>query len=165
MTGCFAWLLLIGGGIFVIMTLIRWFEHTTDAVERRAWDKVMLLLAMPFAAWMYPSRVVAGRPVPAPLHQPVRGRGGMKTPAGAESTQTAPEQATMPASAMSPAPPAGADDGPPPGTPKEFLGMPKVPPPAKKGAGAHDPEKLAKLRQKMREQGMLPDDGKEAGGN
>ena len=54
------------------------------------------------------------------------------------------------------APPA---DGPPPGTPSEFLGLPKIPP--KKKPAAVDPDKLAKLRQKMREQGMLPEENDE----
>jgi hypothetical protein len=36
---------------------------------------------------------------------------------------------------------------------------PQVPPPKPKGArAAVDPDKLAKLKQKMREQGMLPPD-------
>jgi hypothetical protein len=47
-------------------------------------------------------------------------------------------------------------DGPPPGTPKEFIGLPKIPP--KKPRAAVDPEKVAKLRQKMKEQGMLGSD-------
>jgi hypothetical protein len=50
-------------------------------------------------------------------------------------------------------------DQPPPGTPAEFLGMPVVPPKKKTAKPAVDPEKIAKLRQKMREQGMLPDEG------
>ena len=53
----------------------------------------------------------------------------------------------------------GLTDEPPPGTPKEFLGMPVVPPKSAKPARPPvDPEKLAKLKQKMREQGMLGDD-------
>jgi hypothetical protein len=64
------------------------------------------------------------------------------------------------AEASDPAVPvATASDGPPPGTPKEFLGLPKVPPARPRGAkSAIDAEKIAKLKQKMREQGMLPPD-------
>jgi hypothetical protein len=52
------------------------------------------------------------------------------------------------------------DDGPPPGTPKEFLGMPVIPPKSNKPKSAGvDPDKVAKLMKKMREQGMLPEEG------
>ena len=56
-------------------------------------------------------------------------------------------------------PTSGTPDGPPPGTPKEFIGMPVIPP--KKPGGQKppvDPDKIAKLKQKMREQGMLNDE-------
>jgi hypothetical protein len=36
--------------------------------------------------------------------------------------------------------------------------MPVIPPRKKSARPAVDPDKLAKLRQKMREQGMLPDE-------
>ena len=56
----------------------------------------------------------------------------------------------------------GLTDEAPPGTPKEFLGMPVVPPKSKVSKPPPDPDKLAKLRRKMIEQGMLkeePQDG------
>ena len=72
----------------------------------------------------------AGRPVPVPHHEPVRGFG------------TAPTK---------------TPDGPPPGTPKEFLGIPTIPPAKPKHPKpAADLDKIARLKQKMREQGMLP---------
>jgi hypothetical protein len=37
--------------------------------------------------------------------------------------------------------------------------MPVIPPKKKPARPAVDPEKIAKLRQKMREQGMLPEEG------
>jgi hypothetical protein len=137
--GCFTWLILIGGFIFVMVTLLRWFEQITDAVDEASWNKVAFLIAVPFAAWAYESRSSAGRPGPVPLHEPVRGFG-------------------LPSSTRAkPSPP--SQDQPPPGTPPEFLGMPKIPPPRPKSAKpALDPEKIAKLRQKMREQGMLGPD-------
>jgi len=49
-----------------------------------------------------------------------------------------------------------ADDQPPPGTPAEFLVKPKIPP--KKPRPELDPDKIAKLKAKMREQGMLGDE-------
>jgi hypothetical protein len=144
---CLLWLLLFAFAVFVMMSLLRWFEQTADAVDERQWDRVALLLVFPFAAWFYRSKVGAGRPSAVPRHDPVRGFGPLpKEKPGA--------QPAVPGGRR----PAGLADGPPPGTPKEFLGMPVVPP---KGPGPArspvDPEKLAKLKQKMREQGMLPD--------
>jgi hypothetical protein len=65
----------------------------------------------------------------------------------------------VPAEAGTPAAMPIASDQPPPGTPKEFLGLPKVPPPKPKAKSAIDPEKIAKLKEKMRQQGMLPPEG------
>ena len=132
MTGCFAWFILLAGGVFVIASLLRWFEQSADAVDQGEWNKLAILLVFPFACWFYPSRVSAGRPTAVPHHEPVRGFG--KLPG------------TKPSMPM-------PSDQPPPGTPAEFLGMPKIP--EKKPRAAVDPEKLAKLKQKMREQGML----------
>jgi hypothetical protein len=149
---CFTWLLLFAGAVFVMVSLLRWFEQTADAVERREWDRVALLVAVPFAVWFYPSKVAAGRPTAVPLHDPVKGFGGLPKERQAP-TQTAPTVAR-------PTPPLqGLTDVPPPGTPREFLGMPVVPPKSLKPARPPvDPEKIAKLKQKMREQGMLKDE-------
>jgi hypothetical protein len=78
-----------------------------------------------------------------------------------------PVEPTPPLAEQAPARPAPApvtrvvdDDRPPPGTPKEFLGMPVIPPKSKKAkSAAVDPDKVAKLMKKMREQGMLPEEG------
>ena len=87
-----------------------------------------------------------------PRHEPVRGFGTIKSkPATATE-----EEIPVARVASSPPPPPPPDEGPPPGTPPEFLGMPVIPPKRKKSGAAVDPEKLAKLKQKMREQGMLP---------
>ena len=81
-------------------------------------------------------------------HDPVRGFGPLPKAKPAPTPQ---------ATAVSRRP--GMTDAPPPGTPKEFLGMPVIPPRANRPARPPvDPEKLAKLKQKMREQGMLPDE-------
>ena len=129
--GCFSTILFLAGFVFVMVSFIRWFEQTAEAVDNRWWNKLTVLLMMPFSVWFFPSKVSAGRSTPVPHHEPVRGFG--KVPLE---------------------PPA---DRPPPGTPKEFLGLPKVTQ-AKPRTGA-DPDKIAKLKQKMREQGMLPPEG------
>jgi hypothetical protein len=146
---CFLWLFLLAIGVFVMMTLLRWFEQVAEAVDNGWWNKLALLICMPFAVWLFPGRVAAGRPSPVPRHQPVRGFGTVPK-ARPQPTAEAPKTEIPVARIASPG------DGPPPGTPKEFLGMPVIPP--KKKPAPVDPEKLAKLRQKMREQGMLGDD-------
>ena len=59
---CFVWPLLLIGAVFVLLSLVRWFEQITDAVDARWWNKTALLLACPFSVWLFPSRVSAGRP-------------------------------------------------------------------------------------------------------
>jgi hypothetical protein len=144
--------LLIGVGVFVMVSLLRWFEQTAEAVERREWNRVALLVAVPFAVWFFPSKVTAGRPTAVPRHEPVRGFGAVpkeRTLAAADAKPQAAGEATkLP----------GLTDAPPPGTPKEFLGMPTVPPKAKTPKAPVDPDKLAKLRRKMIEQGMLKEE-------
>jgi hypothetical protein len=139
--GCFSTILALVGFVLVMVSFIRWFEQTTEAVDNSWWNKLSILLVMPFSVWFFPSSVAAGRLTPVPRHEPVRGFG--KVPLEPKS---APAEADVPATA--------ARDQPPPGTPKEFLGMPTIPKP--KPRAGPDPEKLAKLKQKMREQGMLP---------
>lgn len=135
---CVTWLLLFALAVFVMMSLLRWFEQTADAVDQREWNKVALLVTVPFAAWFYRGKVGAGRPTAVPHHDPVRGFGPLPKDRPVAPAKT---------------------DQPPPGTPKEFLGMPVVPPkPNTPKRPPVDPDKLAKLKQKMREQGMLPDD-------
>jgi hypothetical protein len=137
MSGCIVPLIALALAVFVLLSVLRWFEQITEAVDAGWWNKVALLLVMPFATWLFPSRVSAGRPTAVPHHEPVRGFGVAPTHSSAPSP--------------------GRAEGPPPGTPSEFIGPPKVPPPKPKKA-AVDPEKIAKLRQKMKEQGMLGDD-------
>jgi hypothetical protein len=150
---CFSWLLLLALAVFVMVSLLRWFEQTSEAVERREWNRVTLLVLMPFAVWFYPSRVAAGRPTAVPHHEPVRGFGSLpKEKRGAEASAAG---SATPASGSALK---GLTDEPPPGTPKEFLGMPVVPPKAKGPRPPVDPEKLAKLRRKMIEQGMLKEE-------
>jgi hypothetical protein len=145
---CLVWLLLFAFAVFVMMSLLRWFEQTAEAVDQREWDKVSLLLVFPFAAWFYRSKVGTGRPTAVPRHDPVRGFGPLPKEKPGAAPPPAEKGPRLP----------GVTDEPPPGTPKEFLGMPVVPPKGARPARAPvDPEKLAKLKQKMREQGMLPD--------
>ena len=134
--GCVTWLLIVAGAVLMIVSIIRWFEQVTEAVEQRWWNKTILLVVFPPAVWFFASRVSAGRPTAVPLHEPVRGFG------------TSPTKSHAPR----------RDDVPPPGTPKEFIGLPKIPPKEKRARPTVDPDKLAKLKQKMREQGMLDDD-------
>src|SRR5262245_55185497 len=115
---CFTWLVLIIGFVFVMVTLLRWFEQITDAVDLHLWNKVAALLAVPFLVWFYPGRVSAGRPTPFPLHEPVRGFGTVPKAKPKELRESPNEP---PLAAIAPAP----VDEPPPGTPLEFLGLPK----------------------------------------
>jgi hypothetical protein len=151
---CFSWLLLLALAVFVMVSLLRWFEQTSEAVERQEWNRVMLLVLVPFAVWFYPSKVAAGRPTAVPRHEPVRGFGSLpKDKRGAEATGAVNSIGAASGGGLK-----GLTDEPPPGTPKEFLGMPVVPPKAKSAKPPVDPEKLAKLRRKMIEQGMLKED-------
>lgn len=129
--GCFWTILFLAAFVLVMVTFIRWFEQTAEAVDNGWWNKVQVLVLMPFSVWFFQNKVSAGRSVPVPHHEPVRGFGSMP-------------KAPEPSSA----------DQPPPGTPKEFLGIPKVT--SSKPRAAPEPDKIAKLKQKMREQGMLP---------
>jgi len=114
MTSCAAWLIMF---VFTVVSLIRWFEQTAEAVDNGWWNKVIMLLVVPPTVWLYPSKVSAGRPSAVPLHQPVQGFGvGPTTPTD----------------------------------------VPK-PPPKKKKRTPIDPEMIAKLKQKMKDQGMLED--------
>jgi hypothetical protein len=135
--GCFQIIFLLVGFVLMMVTFIRWFEQTAEAVDNRWWSKLQLLLICPFVVWFYPSRVGTGRASPVPHHEPVRGFGSMPKAK----------------------PPATPDDQPPPGTPKEFLGLPKIPPPRPKAKSSVDPDKVAQLKEKMRRQGMLPPEG------
>jgi hypothetical protein len=138
MINCAIWLLLLAGGVFIMLTMIRWFEQTAEAVDLGWWNKVALLVLVPFAVWLYPARVAAGRPMPVPVHEPVRGFGLNR-----------------------PAPPTGSadDTGPaaPPGTPPEFLDTPVIPPRTARQRPPVERSQIEKLRQQMREQGMLDD--------
>ena len=145
---CFIWLLLLALGVMALVTLLRWFEQATEAVENGWWNKVIVLIVMPFSVWFFPSRVSAGRPTAVPHHEPVRGFGKVSL-----NPQNPQEPGAKSRSAGT------TDDKPPPGTPKEFIGLPAIPPKKALGAkGSVDPEKIAKLKQKMKEQGMLGED-------
>jgi hypothetical protein len=147
--GCFSTILFLAGFVLIMVSFIRWFEQTTEAVDNGWWNKIFVLVMCPFTVWFFPSRVNAGRATPVPRHEPVRGFGTLPK-AKAEPLAEASEPA---------APVAPAVDQPPPGTPTEFLELPKVPPPKPRAASSSvDPDKIAKLKRKMREQGMLPPD-------
>jgi hypothetical protein len=149
--GCFQVILVVAGFLLLLITFIRWFEQTAEAVDNGWWNKLLLLIVCPFVVWFYPSRVGTGRSTPVPHHEPVRGFGSVPKSKPVEA-EKAPAEAGRP--------PAVSQDQPPPGTPKEFLEIPKVPPPKPKAKSSIDPEKIAKLKEKMRQQGMLPpDDG------
>lgn len=133
---CFFILIILLGAPLTVLSVLRWFEQTTEAVDNGWWNKALVLTLCPPAVWLFRSQIAAGRPSPVPHHEPVRGFGsaaiGPKTP------------------------PPSPTDQPPPGTPKEFLEKPKIPPPKPRGAkSAIDPDKMEKLRQKMKDQGML----------
>ena len=132
MTGCFTWFLILAAAIFIMTSMIRWFEQTAEAVDNHWWNKLALLTFVPFSVWFFPSRIAAGRPISVALHQPVMGMGTAPKPKGE-----------------------AASGGPPPGTPPEFIGPPVIRPKKPRSAPAIDSEKLAKLKEKMRQQGML----------
>jgi hypothetical protein len=73
-----------------------------------------------------------------------------------KSAEDAPVQEEAPFASLAPA--ERQPDQAPPGTPPEFMGMPVIPAKPRKAGNQLDPEKLAKLKQKMREQGMLGED-------
>jgi hypothetical protein len=150
---CFTLILFLCGFVMIMVTFIRWFEQTTEAVDNGWWNKIFVLLMCPFTVWFFPSRVNAGRSSPVPRHEPVRGFGSLPRANAPAQRVEKPERPPAEAADL-----AAADDGPPPGTPKEFLELPKVPPPKARPKSAIDPDKIAKLKQKMREQGMLPPD-------
>jgi hypothetical protein len=135
--GCVTWFLLVAASVLTLATIVRWFEQVTEAVDQRWWNKVIVLILVPPAVWLFPSRISAGRPTAVPHHEPVRGFG---------TVPIVPKEARAPASE------------PPPGTPKEFIGLPQIPSKKRPTQSAVDPDKLAKLKQKMKEQGMLDDD-------
>src|SRR5438552_18174863 len=133
---CFIWLLLLAGGVFVMMTLMRWFEQVGEAVDNGWWNKLLLLICMPFAVWLFPAgRVGAGRPTPVASHEPVRGFGTV--PKAKARPAPAEPSGEIPVAQLAPP---GLGEGPPPGTRKEFLGMPVVPPQKKRATPAVDPE-------------------------
>src|SRR3954451_8389261 len=114
MQGCFLSLLCLALFVFVVLSLIRWFEQTVIAVEERNWNRVTLLIVFPFSAWFFPSRVVAGRPIPAPRHEPVRGMGTapkIKPEPAAEAGATPELPQPLPVSLPK------SEEMPPPGTP------------------------------------------------
>ena len=150
---CFSTIIAIVLGVFLLASLIRWFDEATEAVQNGWWNRVTLLLCFPFSCWFYPTKVAAGRPTPVPHHEPVRGFGVPKSrpePTAASAAKPAEDQPRATTSAAS------ADDQPPPGTPKEFLEKPKIPP--KRPKPELDPDKIARLKAKMREQGILGDE-------
>ena len=69
MGGCFSSLLFLAGVVLAMVTLLRWFEQATEAVENRWWNKVIVLVVMPPSVWLYPSRITAGRPSVVPRHR------------------------------------------------------------------------------------------------
>ena len=38
---CLTWLLLFALAVFVMVSLLRWFEQTADAVDQREWGKLL----------------------------------------------------------------------------------------------------------------------------
>src|SRR5438132_10382524 len=137
---CFTTSLALVVGVFMLASLIRWFDEATEAVQNGWWNRVSLLLLFPFSCWFYPTKVAAGRPTPVPHHEPVRGFGSIakQKPAAAQSSN-----APTPAVALGTPQPTE----PPPGTPAEFLVKP-VPVKKTRTGSPVDPEKLAKLKQK-----------------
>ena len=117
------------------------------AVEERRWNRVGLLIVFPFSAWFFPSRVVA-----RPAHPRPAARAGPREGHCAPKVKPERESAPEPPPKLTPAP--KPDDSPPPGTPKEFLGMPVIPPKPKRPTSI-DPDKVEQLRKKMRDEGML----------
>src|SRR3954462_3180688 len=122
--GCFTTILFLAGFVMIMVTFIRWFEQTTEAVDNGWWSKIFVLLMCPFTVWVFPSRVNAGRLSPVPRHEPVRGFGSLpKTHAAPVRSNQAEEESPAAEAAGLAAAAARLSDEPPPGTPKEFLGL------------------------------------------
>jgi len=120
MGGCLTWLILIAAAVGLLVSLIRWFEQVTEAVDLGWWNKVTILVMMPPAVWFFRSRVSAGRPSIVPRHEPAMGF-GLNAPAKPQAVASSAAPRKMKKSAI-------------------------------------DPTQVEKLRQKMREQGMLDDE-------
>lgn len=147
---CLGYILILFAIAFALLTLLRLFEQVADAINHRWWSKLFALLVCPFTVWMFPSRVALGRPTAVPKHEPVRGFGSLP--------KQKPVSTPDPTTPQAPLPVVPIDDTPPPGTPPEFLVKPQVPPKKARPSNPVDPDKIARLRQKMRDQGMLGDD-------
>src|SRR5256885_1204335 len=118
MSICFGTLFLIVSGVIVMISMLRWFEQTRDAVDDQNWSRLMLLVVAPPAVWLFPARVSAGRPIPIAKFEPVRGFGGL--PKGGIVDPTTAEVPVSVESRAEDGPAQRSNDGPPPGTPKEF---------------------------------------------
>src|SRR5258705_12184167 len=105
---CFTTIVAIVLGVFLLASLIRWFDEATEAVNNGWWNRVSLLLLFPFSCWFFPSKVAAGRPTPVPHHEPVRGVGSLGKSKPTPTTSS-------PSSAQ-----------PPPHTPPTFLVKPQL---------------------------------------
>src|SRR5262245_8593273 len=109
--GCVSWLLILAGGVLGLVTLLRWFEQATEAVENRWWNKVIMLVVIPPSVWFYPSRISAGRPSAVPRHEPVRGFGKVSLNPHEGRREAEAKTEAMPTASLA------QGDGPPPGTP------------------------------------------------
>src|SRR5687768_8801265 len=98
--GCFSTILFLAGFVMIMVTFIRWFEQTTEAVDNGWWNKIFVLLMCPFTVWFFPSRVHAGRAAPVPRHEPVRGFGSLPKTPSASATSPARAPATAPGKSL-----------------------------------------------------------------
>ena len=61
---CFSLILFLAGFVMIMVTFIRWFEQTTEAVDNGWWNKIFVLLMCPFTVWFFPSASRVGRAFP-----------------------------------------------------------------------------------------------------
>src|SRR5439155_27289048 len=106
---CVSTILAVVVAVFMLASLIRWFDEATEAVQNGWWNRVSLLLLFPFSCWFYPTKVAAGRLTPVPRHEPVRGFGSIP------KTKPAPASEDQ-ARTGTPTPTPAAEYQPPPGT-------------------------------------------------
>src|SRR5437867_9608354 len=100
---CLSTILAVVVGVFMLASLIRWFDEATEAVQNGWWNRVSLLLLFPFSCWFYPTKVAAGRPTPVPRHEPVRGFGSMPKSKPAATPSSTAEDQPRAATSISPA--------------------------------------------------------------
>ena len=54
--GYVIWVIAVVGSALLLASIIRWFEHAAIAVDENRWGRLAILIAFPFAVWIYKVR-------------------------------------------------------------------------------------------------------------